>query len=254
MKLGFIGGGRITRIFLKGFKNAEISLENVIVSDNNQETLDKLKKEFPEIKTVNDNEKSASQDIIFIALHPPAMAEVLPIIKTHLKKDSIMVSLAPKIKIAQIYHMLDGFSNIVRMIPNAPSIINEGYNPLTFSTKMEDELKNKALNLIKVLGDCPLVEEHKLEAYALITAMGPTYFWFQIQQLHKLGRSFGLDEDDLSDGIYHMIKGTTKTYYHSSLKSEEIMDLVPLKPLESEEEDIKTAYQLKLQSLYAKLQ
>ncbi len=40
-KMAFVGGGRVTRIMLKGFKRAGISLEDVLVSDTNPEALKK---------------------------------------------------------------------------------------------------------------------------------------------------------------------------------------------------------------------
>jgi len=252
-KLGFVGGGRITKIFLTGFKKAGISIDNTIVSDKNNEVLNALKNEFPEIETVNNNKIVASQDIVFISLHPPVIGDVLNEIKSSLKSDSTVISLAPKIKMAQISEMLGGFQNIVRMIPNAPSIVNEGYNPLAFSPKMDKNNKKKLLDMFKILGNCPEVDESKLEAYALITAIGPTYFWFQLDELQKLGKSFGLTEEELQEGIPNMLNGATKTFFHSELTPEEVMDLIPVKPLENDEEDIRTAYQLKLGTVYDRL-
>ncbi len=36
--LGFIGGGRITRIFLQAFRNKDVSFDDVVVYDHNPET------------------------------------------------------------------------------------------------------------------------------------------------------------------------------------------------------------------------
>lgn len=252
-KLGFVGGGRITKIFLTGFKKAGISIDNTIVSDKNNDVLNALKNEFPEIETVNDNKIAASQDIVFISLHPPVMGDVLNEIKSNLKSNTTVISLAPKIKMAQISEILGDFQNIVRMIPNAPSIVNEGYNPVVFSSKMDETYKKELIRIFQVLGDCPEVDESKLEAYALVTAIGPTYFWFQLDELQKLGKSFGLTEEELQKGIVNMINGATKTFFHSELTPEEVMDLIPVKPLENDEEDIRTAYQLKLKTVFDRL-
>ncbi len=46
--------------------------------------------------------------------------------------------------------------------------------------------------LLAPLGECPEVEERHLEAYAIVTAMGPTYFWPQLYELRALAESFGL--------------------------------------------------------------
>ena len=95
---------------------------------------------------------------------------------------------------------LGGFDRIVRMIPNAPSIINRGYNPMAFSAAFDEKEKKGLYDFFKVLGDCPEVEEEKLEAYAVLTAMGPTYFNFQLDELQKLGESFGLTQREVQKG------------------------------------------------------
>lgn len=252
--MGFIGGGRVTKILLNGFKKAKIELDNVVVYDTNSESLKELKKEFPEIKTVSDdNEPAVSQNMVFLAVHPPAMAEVLGKIKPHLNPDSTVISLAPKLQIKQISSLLGGFTRIVRMIPNAPSIVNEGYNPISFAPKINDSEKKEILELFNVLGDTPKVDEGKMEAYAVLTAMGPTYFWFQFNELLKLGRSFGLEDEEIQDSLQKMITGAAQTFYQSKLNPEEVMDLVPVKPMADEEEKIKNAYQARLGAMFQQL-
>lgn len=252
--MGFIGGGRVTKILLNGFKKAGIELNNVVVYDTSSTTLNELKNEFPEIETVSDdNRLVASQDMAFLAVHPPAMASVLEEIKSYLNPDSVVISLAPKPKIEQISSLLGGFTRIVRMIPNAPSIINEGYNPITFTPEINASLKQEILDLFNVLGVTPEVDENKLEGYAVLTAMGPTYFWFQFNELLQLGRSFGLADTEIKDSLWNMISGAAQTFYQSELNPEEVIDLVPVKPMADEEEKIKTAYQARLGAMFQQL-
>jgi pyrroline-5-carboxylate reductase len=49
--IGFIGGGRITKIFLQAFNNKQIQFNSVFVYDTNAEVLSALKNIFPFIKT-----------------------------------------------------------------------------------------------------------------------------------------------------------------------------------------------------------
>jgi pyrroline-5-carboxylate reductase len=252
--MGFIGGGRVTKILLNGFKKAKIELDKVVVYDRSSESLKELKKEFSEIKTVvDDNEPASSQDMVFLAVHPPTMEEVLGKIKPHLNPDSTVISLAPKLQIKQISSLLDGFTRIVRMIPNAPSIINKGYNPVSFAPEINDSDKKEILELFNVLGVTPEVDEDKLEAYAVLTAMGPTYFWFQFDELFKLGRSFGLEDKEIQDSLQEMITGAAQTFYQSKLNPGQVMDLIPVKPMVDEEENIKNAYQNRLETMFKQL-
>jgi pyrroline-5-carboxylate reductase len=252
--MGFIGGGRITRIFLEAFKQKRMLPATVVVSDANAEVLQKLKAKFPKVTiSQGDNGKPAAQEIVFLALHPPAIGGGMGEIKASLKPGAVLVSLAPKFSIRALSEGLGGFNRIVRMIPNAPSVVNEGYNPVAFGPGITTKEKEDLSRLFKKLGDCPQVDEEKLEAYAIITAMGPTYFWFQLFELFELGKSFGLTDKQAWKGIKKMMKGAIETIDESGLSPAEVMDLVPVKPLGEDEATIRNAYRTKLTGLYQKL-
>ena len=252
--VGFIGGGRVAHIILGGWEKAGQLPANIVVSDLSLDVLNRLQARFPGIRIVhNDNKPPASQDMVFAGLHPPALPGCLGEIKTCLKPDAILVSLAPKLSVAKITGVLDGFDRIVRLIPNAPSIIGEGFNPISFSGALSEADRTEISALISGLGKCPEVDEGKLEAYAILTAMGPTYLWFQLHELQKIAESFGLTCPEAETGVSEMVAGAGKTLYGSGMTAEEVMDLIPVKPLGEEEGTIKAAYHAKLESLYAKL-
>ena len=165
--VGFIGAGRVAHIILGGWKKAGHMPEQVVVSDVSMEVLNRLRGRFPGIEIVhNDNKPPASQELVFLGLHPPAVAGCLGDIKACLKRNAILVSLAPKLTVAKLAGMLGGFDRIVRLIPNAPSIIGEGFNPIAFSRTLSGEEKAEICALLGSLGQCPEVDEGKLEAYA----------------------------------------------------------------------------------------
>jgi pyrroline-5-carboxylate reductase len=139
------------------------------------------------------------------------------------------------------------------MIPNAPSVVNKGYNPVAFSPAFNGDEKKDIRKFFEILGDCPEVDEEKLEAYAILTAMGPTYLWFQLEELKNLGMSFGLTAKETEKALAKMVKGAVKTLYDAKRTPEEVMDLVPVKPLGEDEEAIRNIYLGKLKGLYAKL-
>jgi pyrroline-5-carboxylate reductase len=252
--IGFIGGGRVAKIILNGWKRAGTLSNKIIVSDTNEDVLQKLKKDVNQIETIlNNPQVPAACDIVIIGLHPPVISSVMQEIKSIINPSAIVISLAPKVSIAKISEVLGGFRNIVRINPNAPSIVNAGYNPIAFSSLMKETEREIVLTLFRALGDCPEVEEGLLESFAITTAMGPTYFWFQLYELQELARSFGLSHDTLKDAIPKMLNDAAKTMYESGLSSIEVMDLVPVKPLGEEESSIKGFYQNRLNALYKKL-
>jgi pyrroline-5-carboxylate reductase len=252
--LGFIGGGRVARIILGGFKKAGRLPTQIFASDTNPDVLKKLQFGFPSVQAVpTNNRESAAQDLVFLGLHPPAISGSLTELKDCLKPGAILISLAPKLTIAKLRDVLGGFDRIVRMIPNAASIIGEGFNPIVFSGALSQPEKEEIKALLRTLGKCPEVEENKLEAYAIVTAMGPTYLWFQWQELRELAESFGLTPTEAQEGVADMVAGAANTLFRSGMPPEEVIDLIPVRPLGEEEKTIKAMYESKLRSLHEKL-
>jgi pyrroline-5-carboxylate reductase len=250
--IGFIGGGRVTRILLQALKNKNVQFNNIVVTDTNEDVLANLKKSFPEIQ-VDKTAVAACQDIVTISLHPPVVMESLELISDNLNTNSILISLAPKITIARISSKLNQVKNIARLIPNATSYINEGYNPVCFSSDFSVNDKEQILGLLKEMGKTFEVPEEKLESYAIMSAMLPTYFWFQWKELAEIGQKIGLTEKESQDSIYETIIASLNLMYRSGISPEEVMDLIPVKPIGEHESQITEIYKTKLIGLFEKI-
>jgi pyrroline-5-carboxylate reductase len=251
--VGFIGGGRITAIFLEALGGRGIAHERVTVSDTNAEVLAKLRSRLPRITTTVVNTEAAACERVFLALHPPALKTVLPEIKTSVRKDAVVVSLAPVLKLARLSELLGGFARLVRVLPNAPSIVGAGFNPVAFATGLPADARAEIEALLDSLGAHPVVPEETLEAYAILSGMGPTYFWFQWQTLRELAGSFGLGSAEADAALRAMLDGAVRTFFDSGLTAGQVTDLVPVKPLAEAEPQISQAYREVLPKLYAKL-
>lgn len=250
--IGFIGGGRVTKILLQGFKNKNVMFGKIVVTDTNPEVLAKLEKQFQDIES-SDKNAAASQDIVFIALHPPVVMDALELIKNNVKADAVVVSLAPKINLTKLSLKLANVKNIARMIPNATSYINEGYNPVTFAPGFDISKKLEVIEILRTLGTTFEVSEEKLESYAIMSAMLPTYFWFQWRELAEIGNKIGLSEEEAEKSIYETIIASLNLMYKSGLSATEVIDLIPVKPIGEHEQQIADIYKTKLIGLFEKI-
>jgi len=250
--IGFIGGGRITRIFLQAFQNKHTSFSRIVVAETNGETAARLLTAFPDI-SINDASAAASQDIVFIALHPPVIIDTLELIRNSFKRDAIVISLAPKISLDKMSSKIPQSGNLGRLIPNATSYINKGYNPVCFAGGFNASAKLEILPLLELLGSTFEVPEKKLESYAILSAMLPTYFWFQWKALEEIGQKTGMNEKEAAVTIYETLNASLDLMYKSGLTSSEVMDLIPVKPISENEQQITDIYNQKLIGLYEKI-
>jgi len=250
--LGFIGGGRITRIILQAFKNKSAQFDSIMVFDPDKQTTDTLKKQYLDIEIADSPETAADQDVIFLAVHPPIMMETLDKIKDVVNDESVLISLAPKIALDKMAQVIPT-SKLIRMIPNASSYINKGYNPVAFQESFDDKEKQSLMKFFKLLGKTLEVDESKLEGYAIISAMLPTYFWFQWKKIEGIALQTGLTEKEARKTIRATLRRSIDTYYKSGLSAEEVMDLIPVKPIGQSEQEIETIFETNLLGLYQKI-
>ncbi len=138
----------MTKILLQGFKNKNVKFGKIVVTDTNPEVLANLKKQFPEVEP-SEAKVAASQDIVFIALHPPVVMDTLELIKNDVKAEAIVISLAPKINLPKLSMKLGHVKNLARLIPNATSYINEGYNPVTFAAGFDPFKEERGYGSVK---------------------------------------------------------------------------------------------------------
>lgn len=252
--IGFIGGGRVARILLGGWRRAEVEVSQVVVCEPDDAAFAALETAVPGVTLGRDDASvAAMQSVVFLAVHPPKLSEAAASIIGQLNETAIVVSLAPKFTLGKLQDMLGGFSRLARLIPNAPSLIGRGFNPIAWSNVLNDSDRQAIRSLIEPLGELPEVPEETLEAYAIIAAMGPTYFWPQWLELEALAAEFGLQRQDAQLALRAMIVGAVEMIASSQLSPEEVVDLIPVKPLADFEPELRNAYRSHLTALFEKI-
>lgn len=252
--VGFIGGGRVARILVGGWQRAGRLPKKIVVCDPDPEALERLERFAGSAVTVVAEPSPVSQqDLVVLAVHPPAFSAALETVRPGLRPDALVLSLAPKVTLSRMQEILGGFERLARMIPNAPSIVGAGYNPVAFAPGLGEAERRAILGLFAPLGECPQVAEEELEAYAVVSAMGPTYLWFQLAAMRDLGVDFGLSPEAATRATARMVVGSAAALFDGSLPEAEVMDLIPVRPLARHEAAVSDAYRSVLPALYEKL-
>lgn len=249
--VGFIGGGRVARVLVGGWRHAGGLPTEIRVNEPDDAAFARLAELCPEVRR-SSLEQAAAAEVVFLALHPPVLASVVPGLRPCLAPEAIVVSLAPKIPLSTLTSGL-GTARVARMIPNAPSIIGRGYNPVAFAAGVDATARQDLSALFTPWGAWPEVDERHLEAYAILTGMGPTYYWYQWQALREAAGQFGLSPERADEALQHMLSGALATLLQSGLTPAAVMDLIPVRPLQGIEESVTAAYGTALPALFAKI-
>lgn len=252
VSVGFVGAGRVARILLGGWARAGVLPDDVRVTDPDAAAVSRLVDAVPTARPT-DLADVAAADLVLVGVHPPAMIDTLATLAGVLGPDTVVVSLAPVARLPKIASVLGAERQIARVIPNAPSLVGAGFNPVAFGDGATPATRDQVLGMLTPLGQAPEVADDDLEAYAILTAMGPTYLWAQLYALTDVAVQAGLDPAAVATGLRAMVAGALATMADAGLTPEQTQDLIPSKPLAEPVAVMAAAYGAVLPGLHARL-
>lgn len=247
--LGFIGGGKFTRILLNAFDNRKLKFKRVVVSDVNPLVIERLIAHYPFVEAESAS-VAAGQGIVFLAMDQNMLMDTLSLISSEFSANTIIVSLAPDLNFAKLALRLQNFHKIARVLPSPAAYINEAYTPVSFSSGFTQTEKEDVMELLGHLGKEVEVPEDKLHTYSSLAAVFPAYFWYQWKEMVNMGMELGLTEDETIDFINESVRSSLNLTYRSGLKEEEVAGLMPLSPVEENEAEIRKMHKQRLIDLY----
>ena len=138
--IGFIGLGNMADAMIGGILKANCASKyDVIGSAKTVATCERMTQKHG-IATYTDNCEVAKQsDILFLAVKPVFLPDVLAQIKAVLKPDVLIVSIAAGKSISFYKEQLDGVScKVIRCMPNTPALVLEGCTGYCVNEKVID--------------------------------------------------------------------------------------------------------------------
>ena len=192
-KIGFIGGGKMATAIMKGIINSNwCESKNIFVSDKNEEALKILEQDYGVQTTLDNIEVVKNSKIILFAVKPFVLREVLNELKPYLTKEHVVFSIAAGISIKTIEEIV-GNLPVVRIMPNTPSLVNEGMSAICKGDFAKDEHSKIALEIFRSVGKVVESEEKYIDIITAISGSGPAFYYYIIDEIAKAGEKLGLD-------------------------------------------------------------
>lgn len=192
MKVGFIGCGNLGSSLITGLLGAgSLKGEEIIASDADESKLDGLKKLGVEVTT--DNKRvAASSDVVFIAVKPDVVGEVLEEIR-EFSKGKLLISVAAGVSTKFIESKTE--ARVIRVMPNICGLVGEMASCFSAGTKATAEDRELIKRLLASVGEAIEVEEGAMDAVTGLSGSGPAYFYLIIEAMQRAGVELGLPPD-----------------------------------------------------------
>ena len=192
VKFGFIGCGKMASAIIKGISGNKNTL--IKGSEINPEIASEAQKRL-NIPVLSDNKALViDSDIIFIAIKPNQVSDVLDEIKNEITTDKLIVSIAAGVNTQKIEDII-GKQRIVRVMPNTPALVKEGMFGVCKGRYANNEDTQTVLSLLSSIGKCTEVTEDQMDIVTAISGSGPAFFYKVIEDMARAGEKLGLDYD-----------------------------------------------------------
>lgn len=160
---------------------------------------------FRETYGVRSSEEPAdgAADIVFIAVKPYAVTEVLRGLAPHLAEGATVVSLAAGVTLAQLAEAAPG-AQVIRVMPNTPMLARMGMCAIAPAPGVDTAAVEE---LLQAVGETVVIEEKDMDAVTALSGSSPAYVYLFAEALVDAGVARGLSRTVASKLAIQSIRG-----------------------------------------------
>lgn len=211
--IGFVGTGNITSAVVEGLATAETPPQSIHLSPRNARKASKLARGFDMVSVAENNQQVVDRsDIVFIALRPPQVPDVLK--KLTFRKDQVVVSLIPTIPLEKMEVLVSPVTRIIRAVPLPPFAKHSG-SVIHFP---DDPLAGVIFGSVNQT--IPVPDEHQLQVLWAATAMISPFYAF-LDETASWSKDNGVTPDIADSYIaamYHALADMGRKYVSLGFK------------------------------------
>jgi pyrroline-5-carboxylate reductase len=137
---------------------------------------------------------SYSPTIIWLAVKPQKMAEIVPTLPHYFSKETLYCSLAAGLTCSHYEALLGRITPILRIMPNTPVSIGKGVISMVANQHVTNEQKSEVEKFLNPLGVIvPLENESLMDAATAVAGSGTAYVYLFIEALMDAAIANGID-------------------------------------------------------------
>lgn len=226
MRLGFIGAGNMAQAIIGGVLHSGlIEAKEMIASAASQTTIDRVSETFG-IKTTLDNRQVAKAEILFLAVKPIYLQQVIEEIKGEITGETVVVSIAAGKDLAWLEERLGSECKIIRTMPNTPALVGEGITAVCPNKKIEKQELEEVLAILKSFGKAEVVAESIMDAVVAVSGSSPAYVFMFIEAMADAAVAEGMPRAQAYQFAAQSVLGSAKMVLETGKHPGELKDMV----------------------------
>ena len=227
LKVGFLGAGKMATALAKGFARAGlVTASTLIASDPIEASRSHFARETGAKPTAFNPDVLKFAGVIFLAVKPDQVNEVLGEVRPGFTERHLMVSIAAGVPISRIEAALGGSARVVRVMPNTPALVGESASAFAPGKGAHTEDAALVQKLLSSVGVAFQVKESLLDAVTGLSGSGPAYGFVLIEALSDGGVASGLPRDVATKLAAQTLLGSAKMVLETGLHTGALKDMV----------------------------
>ena len=216
MKIAFLGGGNLATALIGGLIAKGHEARAIAVIEMSPAARERLAARYAVHLSTAPDAAVQGADALVLAVKPQDMKKALASVAGGIRKH-LVISVAAGIGLSALSRWLGGHRKIVRCMPNTPALIGAGIAGLYAFPEVTAKERNMAETILRAVGEVVwLTEERLLDPVTAVSASGPAYvFWF-IEQLARSAQALGIDKEVALKLARHTVFGAAKLALESS--------------------------------------
>lgn len=194
-KIAFIGAGNMTRSIIAGLVNNGYPASKITATNPSTDKLDFLAKTYGINITTNNLIASEQADVIVLAVKPQIMATAAEPLQSIDFTKKLVISIAAGISATRLNEMFGHALNLVRVMPNTPSLVGKGMSGLFAVHHIAEQDKTFAGHLMGAVGEvCWVEKESDINSVIAAAGSAPAYFFLFMEAMQTEAIKQGFDE------------------------------------------------------------
>lgn len=190
-----VGAGKMGGAMLAGWFANDVDPTSIVVCDPNPSPEIRSLLEDNGVQLVSVVPEGLSAGIVLIAVKPQMMGAVLPNLKSAVKPDTLVLSVAAGTPVSE-FSSIFGECPIARCMPNTPALVKRGITAVFPNERVSAPQKETIGSLLSAVGKVVwLTDEDQIDQVTGVSGSGPAYVFYLAEAMAKAGVEAGLPEE-----------------------------------------------------------
>lgn len=225
-KIGFVGVGAMGSALLKGLINGGVNPDKIIATDVTEDKLQEAAGKYGFEAAADAMEVAVAARIIFLAVKPQDMKNMLKSIASAVTDEHLLVSVAAGISTKDIEKRFDSKVGVIRVMPNTPCLVGEGAMAVSGGKNVRDEDLKLVSSWLAEIGMVRVVPEKLMDAVTGLSGSGPAYVYSFIEALSDGGVLAGLPRDLATELAVQTVLGSAKMVMETGMHPAVLREMV----------------------------